>query len=181
MHVTDQTCSLIKPQYTDTGPSSPIVNLITSGAWQCSQWMTNSEVTGVTRPGKSPKGRQGNEPWSGKSPPGRQGKEPWSGKSPPGRQGKEPWSGKSPPGRQGNEPWSGKSPTGRQGKEPWSGKSPTGRQGKEPWSGKSPTGRQGKEPWSAAFCVVGLCHKTSRPVEVFCRAPQLGRQISTLD
>ena len=26
----------------------------------------------------------------------------------------------------------------------------------------------------------GWCHKTSRPVEVFCRAPQFGRQISTL-
>ena len=39
---------------TDTGPTSPNADPITPGAWQGSHWSANFEVTGMTRPGKTP-------------------------------------------------------------------------------------------------------------------------------
>ena len=52
--VADQTFHLTRSQYTDTGPTSPSTDPITPGAWRGSHWSANSEVTGVTRPGKNP-------------------------------------------------------------------------------------------------------------------------------
>ena len=52
--VADQTFYLTQSQYTDTGPTSPSADPITPGAWQCSHWSANFEVTGMTRPRKNP-------------------------------------------------------------------------------------------------------------------------------
>ena len=43
---------LTQSQYTDTGPTSPIADPITPGAWRGSHWSANFEVTGMTRPRK---------------------------------------------------------------------------------------------------------------------------------
>ena len=50
----DQTFHLTQSQYTDTGPTSPSADPITSGAWQGSHWTAHFEVTGMTRPRKTP-------------------------------------------------------------------------------------------------------------------------------
>ena len=55
--VADQT---FKSQYTDTGPTSPSTDPITSGAWQGSHWRANFEVTGMTTPEKSRRKRDSN-------------------------------------------------------------------------------------------------------------------------
>ena len=60
--VADPTFYLTQSQYTDTGPTSPITDPITPGAWQGSHWSANFEVTGMTRPGKIPS-KAGFEPW----------------------------------------------------------------------------------------------------------------------
>ena len=58
--VVDQTCYLTQSQYTDTGPTSPSADLVTPDARQGIHWSTNSEVSGVTRPGnKAPRGGRG--------------------------------------------------------------------------------------------------------------------------
>ena len=48
IEVPDQTSYLTQSQYTDTGPTSPSVDPITSGAWQGSHWSANFQVTGMT-------------------------------------------------------------------------------------------------------------------------------------
>ena len=58
----DPTFYLTQSQYTDTGPTSPSADPITSGAWQGSHWSANFEVTGTTRPRKIP-AQAGFEPW----------------------------------------------------------------------------------------------------------------------
>ena len=50
--VADQTFYLTQSQYTDTGPTSPSAD--PTGTWQGSHWSADFEVTGMTRPGKSP-------------------------------------------------------------------------------------------------------------------------------
>ena len=52
--VADPTFYLTQSQYTDTGPTSPSTDPIMPGAWQGSHWSANFEVTGMTRPGKTP-------------------------------------------------------------------------------------------------------------------------------
>ena len=47
----DQTCYLTQSQYTDTGTTSPTLDLITSGAWQGSHLSASSEVSGMAPPG----------------------------------------------------------------------------------------------------------------------------------
>ena len=54
IEVADQTFYLTQSQYTDTGLTSPSADPITPGAWQCSHWSANFEVTGMTRPRKNP-------------------------------------------------------------------------------------------------------------------------------
>ena len=54
IEVADQTFYLTHSQYTDTGPTSPSADPITPGAWQGSHWSANFEVTGMTRPRKTP-------------------------------------------------------------------------------------------------------------------------------
>ena len=54
IEVADQTFYLTQSQYTDTGPTSPSADPITTGAWQGSHWSANFEVTGMTRPRKNP-------------------------------------------------------------------------------------------------------------------------------
>ena len=54
IEVADQTFYLTQSQYTDTGPTSPSADPITSGAWQGSHWSVNFWVTGMTRPRKNP-------------------------------------------------------------------------------------------------------------------------------
>ena len=54
IEVADPTFYLTQSQYTDTGPTSPIPDPITPGAWQAGHWSANFEVTGMTRPGKIP-------------------------------------------------------------------------------------------------------------------------------
>ena len=41
MEAADQTFHLTQSQYIDTGPTSPSTDLITSGAWQGSNWRAN--------------------------------------------------------------------------------------------------------------------------------------------
>ena len=50
----DPTFYLTQSQYTDTRPSSPSADPITPGAWQGSHWSAIVQVSGMTRPGKSP-------------------------------------------------------------------------------------------------------------------------------
>ena len=52
--VADQTILLTQSQYTDRVPTSPSVDSVRTGAWQSSHWGANSEVSGMTRPGKIP-------------------------------------------------------------------------------------------------------------------------------
>ena len=54
IEVADQTFYLTQSQYTDTGPTSPSADPRTPGAWQGSHWSANFEVTGMTRPRKTP-------------------------------------------------------------------------------------------------------------------------------
>ena len=54
IEVADQTFYLTQSQYTDTGPTSPSADPITPGACQGSHWSANFEVTGMTRPRKTP-------------------------------------------------------------------------------------------------------------------------------
>ena len=54
IEVADPTFYLTQSQYTDTGPTGPSADPITSGAWQGSHWSANFEVTGMTRPRKNP-------------------------------------------------------------------------------------------------------------------------------
>ena len=54
IEVADQTFHLTQSQYTDTGPTSPSADPITPGAWHGSHWSANFEVTGMTRPRKTP-------------------------------------------------------------------------------------------------------------------------------
>ena len=54
MEVADQTFYLTQSQYTDIGPTSPSADPIVPGTWQGSHWSANFEVTGMTRPGKTP-------------------------------------------------------------------------------------------------------------------------------
>ena len=56
MEVADQTFYLTQSQYTDTGPTGPIGDPITPGAWRDSHWSANFSVTGMTRPDKK-------DPW----------------------------------------------------------------------------------------------------------------------
>ena len=49
IEVADQTFYLTQSQNTDTGPTSPSADPITSGAWQGCHWGANFEVTGMTR------------------------------------------------------------------------------------------------------------------------------------
>ena len=58
--VADQTCYLIQSQHTGTRPTSPSTDIIT----QASHSSTNFQVTGKTRPVKSPSGKGGLEPRS---------------------------------------------------------------------------------------------------------------------
>ena len=60
----DQTFYFTQSQYTDTGPTSPIADPVTPGAWQGSHWSTNFEVTGMTRPGKKPHRKRDSNPGS---------------------------------------------------------------------------------------------------------------------
>ena len=60
IEVEDQALYLTQAQYTDTGPTSPSADPITSGAWQGSHWSANFEVTGMTRPAKSRRKRDSN-------------------------------------------------------------------------------------------------------------------------
>ena len=53
IEVADQTFYLIQSQYTDTLPTGPSTDPVTSGARQGSHWSTNFQVTGMTRPGKT--------------------------------------------------------------------------------------------------------------------------------
>ena len=50
IEVADPTFYLTQSQYTDTGPTSPSADRITTGAWQGSHCSANFEVTGMTRP-----------------------------------------------------------------------------------------------------------------------------------
>ena len=50
----DQTFYLVQSQCTDTGPTSPSTDPITSTAWRGSHGSANVEVTGMTRPDKIP-------------------------------------------------------------------------------------------------------------------------------
>ena len=52
IEVADQTFHLTQSQYTDTRPTSPSADPITSGAWQGSHWSAKFYVTGMTRPRK---------------------------------------------------------------------------------------------------------------------------------
>ena len=54
IEVADPTFHLTQSQYIDTGPTSPSTDPITPGAWQGSHWNANFEVTGMTRPEKTP-------------------------------------------------------------------------------------------------------------------------------
>ena len=54
IEVADQTFYLTQSQYTDTGLTSPSADPMSPGAWQGSHWSANFEVTGMTRPRKSP-------------------------------------------------------------------------------------------------------------------------------
>ena len=54
IQVADPTFHLIQSQYTDTGPTSPSTDPITSGAWQGNHLSANFEVTSMTRPRKNP-------------------------------------------------------------------------------------------------------------------------------
>ena len=64
IEVADQTFHLAQSQYTDTGPTSPITDPITPGAWQGSHWSTNFEVTGMTRPRKKSRRKRDSNPGS---------------------------------------------------------------------------------------------------------------------
>ena len=57
IEVADQTFHLTQSQYTDTGPTSPSTDPISPGAWKGSHWSANFEVTGMTRPGNSIRGK----------------------------------------------------------------------------------------------------------------------------
>ena len=63
--VADQTCNLTQSLYTQTRPTSPSTDSIAPSAWQGCHWRTKSEVTGMTQPGKSPKGKEGIKPRPG--------------------------------------------------------------------------------------------------------------------
>ena len=54
IEVADATFHLTQSQSTDTGPTSPSTDPITSGAWQGSHWSASFQVTGMTRPQKNP-------------------------------------------------------------------------------------------------------------------------------
>ena len=63
--IADQTFYLTWSQYTDTGPTSPSADLITSCTWQGNHWNTNAQVTGMTRPGQRATAKAGTEPRCG--------------------------------------------------------------------------------------------------------------------
>ena len=48
IEVVDQAFYLTQPQYTDTVPTSPSINPITPGPWQCSHLNVNFVVTVMT-------------------------------------------------------------------------------------------------------------------------------------
>ena len=52
IEVADQTFHLTQSQYAYTGPTSPITDPITPGAWQGSHLITNFKITGMSRPRK---------------------------------------------------------------------------------------------------------------------------------
>ena len=54
----DQPCYLTQSQYTGTEPTSPSLDPITPGTWQGSNWSASIQVTGMTRPEKSPRRRR---------------------------------------------------------------------------------------------------------------------------
>ena len=58
------TFHLTQSQYTDTGPTSPSADPITSGDWQGSHWSANFEVTGMTRPRKKSRCKRDSNPGS---------------------------------------------------------------------------------------------------------------------
>ena len=58
--VADQSFYLTQSQYTDTGPTSPSTDPISTR--QGSHWSVNFQVTGMTQPGKIPMAQAGIEP-----------------------------------------------------------------------------------------------------------------------
>ena len=58
--VADQIFNLIQSQYTDTGPTSPSADPITSSAWQGSPWSTLSHWYDLTRKKKKRRKRESN-------------------------------------------------------------------------------------------------------------------------
>ena len=84
----DQTSYRTQSQYTDTRPTSPSADPITPGAWRGSYWSTNFQVRGMTRPGKSPAGKEGmKRSLEKKAPAGKEGIKRGLGKSPAGNEG----------------------------------------------------------------------------------------------
>ena len=62
--VADPSFLLTQSHYTDTGPTSPSTDPITSGAWRGSHWSANFEVTGMTRPRKKSQRKRDSNPGS---------------------------------------------------------------------------------------------------------------------
>ena len=58
------TFHLTRSQYTDTRPTSPSADPITTGAWQGRHWSANFEVTGMTRPRKKSRRKRDSNPGS---------------------------------------------------------------------------------------------------------------------
>ena len=59
-----QTCFLIQSQYTSTRPINPSSDPMKPGTWQGSHQGTSLSATGMTGPGKHPKGKEGLDPRS---------------------------------------------------------------------------------------------------------------------
>ena len=64
IEVADQTFYLTQSQNTDKGPTSPITDTITPGAWQDTQPSANLRVTGMTDPEKSLRLKRESKPGS---------------------------------------------------------------------------------------------------------------------
>ena len=64
IEVADQTFHLTQSQYTDTGPTSPSTDPITPGAWQGSQWSSNSLSHWYNSTPKKSRRKRGSNPGS---------------------------------------------------------------------------------------------------------------------
>ena len=64
IEVADPTFYLTQSQYTDTAPTSPSADPVTTGAWQGSHWSASFEVSDMTRPGKKSRRKRDSNPGS---------------------------------------------------------------------------------------------------------------------